>query len=115
MQKLAIIIVNRDIEKAVSAQLIAEKFVFTRLGSSGGFLRKKNSTLLIGLSEERIEKLTALLKAVASERSTLIPATGGSPLSAESGIPSELPLGAAPITMGGATLFIIPVDRVERV
>jgi uncharacterized protein YaaQ len=114
VQKLAIIVVNRDIEKALSAQLVAEKFIFTRLGSNGGFLRKKNSTLLIGLSEERVEKLTQILKAVASERSTLIPASGGSPLSTESGLP-ELPLGAAPITVGGATLFIVPLDRFERV
>jgi len=111
---LAIIIANRDIERTLTQKLLAEKFVLTRIGSSGGFLRKKNITLLLGLTKERVEQLLALVRAVATEKSQLISAEGETPLATEAGVP-EVPLGATPLRVGGATIFILAVQKTLRV
>jgi uncharacterized protein YaaQ len=111
--KLAIIVCNRDVERQATRELVAKKFVFTRIGSTGGFLRKKNVTLLVGLADNRVNELITLLKKITPETDALIPADSGSMLGAEAGAP-EVPLGAAPLRVGGATLFIVPVEQTVR-
>ncbi len=110
MNKLVLIVVNKDIEKKVSQQLIDNKFRFTRIGSSGGYLRKKNITLLIGVKNKDVKLLVRTIKKVAQKKSSLIGSDQGTPLTAETGMPG-LPAGAAPIKMGGATIFVLPVDQ----
>lgn len=112
--KLAIIIANRNIERTLTDKLLAEKFVLTRIGSTGGFLRKKNITLLLGLAEERIDKLLSIVTSIASEKNSLISADAETPLATEAGLP-DLPLGAAAVRTGGATVFILPVEKTLRV
>ena len=114
MNKLALIIVNRDIEKSFTKKLVEDKFVFTRIGSTGGFLKKKNVTLLIGLEEDRVPRLIEVLKCCGNERETLIGSDSGVTLSDEAGAPG-VPLGAAPLHVGGATLFILPVEKILKV
>lgn len=111
--KLAVLIVNHDIERAVTARLIAERFVFTRLASSGGFLRKKNATLLLGIEDARVTALVALLKQAATSGEQLVAADPTAPLSSEAGMP-EVQLGAATLKVGGASLFVLPVEQFER-
>ncbi|MFO0702435.1 MAG: cyclic-di-AMP receptor [Candidatus Andersenbacteria bacterium] len=111
--KLAVLILNHDIDRAVTERLVAERFVFTRLASSGGFLRKKNATLLVGVEDSRVDALVALLRTAAPEREQLVAADPATSLSAEAGLP-EVQLGAAPLHVGGATLFVLPVERSER-
>ncbi len=110
MNKLVIIIANRDIEKKVSKALLENKFRFTRVGSTGGYLRKKNFTLFVGINTEKVDKLIEIVKKVASEKGSFIGSDSGSNLSTEAGMPN-LPLGAAPIKVGGATIFVVPVEQ----
>ncbi len=112
--KLAIIIANRDVERTLTNALLAEKFFLTRIGSRGGFLRKKNITLLLGLAEERVEKLLSIVTTVGSEKNSLVSADTEAPLATEAGLP-ELPLGAAALRTGGATVFILAVEKTLRV
>lgn len=114
MSALAIIVVNRDIEKLLTKKLVTEKFFFTRINSTGGFLKKKNITLLVGLKKtESISKLKNILKNVASEKNTFIGADSGQILSKESGA-LDLPQDAASFKIGGATLFIVPLNEIVR-
>jgi uncharacterized protein YaaQ len=51
-----IIAVIRDVDDpAISEQLTEGGFRFTRVASTGGFLRKGNVTLLIGLPEDKVD------------------------------------------------------------
>lgn len=111
--KLAIVICSRNTERAVTDKLVAERFVFTRIGSNGGFLRKKNATLLIGVDDGRLEALIALVRAAAPQREQLVAPDPTGPLSSEAGSP-EVQLGSAPLHVGGATMFVLPVERLER-
>jgi uncharacterized protein YaaQ len=58
-----IISVIRDVDdQPLTERLTREGFRFTRMASTGGFLRKGNVTLLIGLPEEQIEAVTEIFR-----------------------------------------------------
>ncbi|MFO0704691.1 MAG: cyclic-di-AMP receptor [Candidatus Andersenbacteria bacterium] len=114
MALLAIAIVDHTREGAVRKRLVAQEFVFTRLGSSGGFLRKRSATLLIGLpNEKRLADLKKILGSAGKERSALVSGTDISSLGQETG-QVDVPVGAARLTLGGTTLFVVRLQELER-
>ena len=62
--KLMLIIVRDEDTDQVTQELIQNDFRVTRMASTGGFLRRGNSTLLVGVEDERVEQVTDLLKRV---------------------------------------------------
>jgi uncharacterized protein YaaQ len=76
------------------------------LASTGGFLGRRNATLLIGLPESGEEKVLEALKAACRQRvEYLAIPLEGSPLP----MPSPVP-----VTVGGVTVFTLPVERFEE-
>jgi len=77
-----------------------------RLASTGGFLGRRNATLLVGLPEQMEEKVLQTLQTVCRQRvEYLAIPLEGSPLP----MPSPVP-----ITVGGATVFTLPVAQFEE-
>jgi len=113
MNKLAILIINRDIERQLNKDLVDNKFIFTRIASTGGYLRRKSITLLIGIKKERLKELMAILKKIAPAHESLVTADSGATLSNESGLPNLTP-GTASLKVGGATLFLLPLEKIEH-
>lgn len=65
--KMMIVLVNdRDATEVISA-LIEREFRVTRIASSGGFLRRGNSTLIIGIEEEKIDAALEVIRASCQE------------------------------------------------
>ncbi len=60
--KLVIAIVKDSDAFAVSDALVEREFRMTRIASTGGFLRRGNVTLLIGVREERLEELFEVIE-----------------------------------------------------
>ena len=50
--KLMIIIVRNEDDEGVIRELVQKDFRVTRMASTGGFLRRGNSTLLVGVEDE---------------------------------------------------------------
>ncbi|OGN74422.1 MAG: hypothetical protein A2X25_05915 [Chloroflexi bacterium GWB2_49_20] len=74
--------------------------------SSGGFLGRRNATLVVGLPDDQEETvIKALSKSCHQRVEYLAIPLEGSPLP----LPSPIP-----ITVGGATIFTLPVDRFEE-
>jgi uncharacterized protein YaaQ len=65
MKLLVAIIRARDTDGILSA-LIEADFGVTHIASTGGFLRRVNSTLLIATEEERVDEAIAVIREVAS-------------------------------------------------
>ena len=58
-----IIAIVRDVDAgAVIDQLVAHDYGVTRVASTGGFLRRGNVTLLIGVEEPEVQPVIALLR-----------------------------------------------------
>ncbi len=78
----------------------------TRLPSVGGFLGRRNATLLIGLPADRKAEIESTLRENCRQRVEYIAV----PLES-----APLPLPApTPITIGGATVFSIEVEHFEE-
>ncbi len=76
------------------------------LASAGGFLGRRNATLLIGLPRGHEEEVLRELRKSCRQRvEYLSMPLEGSPL------PMPTPI---PVTVGGATVFALPVERFEE-
>jgi len=79
----------------------------TFLSSAGGFLGRRNATLLIGLPADKEERALAVLREACRQRIEYLtlPMEG-----------TPLPLPApVPVTVGGASVFALPVERYEEI
>ena len=97
---------DQDLETATKAlQGIGASLTYP--SSAGGFLGRRNATLLIGLpvAKEK-EALDALHTACRQRIEYMILPLEGSPM------PMPAPV---PVTVGGATVFALPVERFEQI
>ena len=105
--KLIVAIVNYDDANAVTQALSKNGFSSTRLSTTGGFLMAGNVTLLIGLEESKVPHALEVIREHSHSRKQVIPAT------------TDLSVGGYPpanveVTVGGATIFVVDVDRYEH-
>ncbi len=61
--KLMIMITRDEDSDAVVQTLVQNQFRVTRMSSTGGFLRRGNSTLLVGVEDDQVEPVIELLRA----------------------------------------------------
>lgn len=108
MKLVLAIISKEDAEKTVSSLNKAD-FRATRIDSVGGFLKEKNSTLLIGVEAKQVDKVLELIKEHAkshTEQLTPTPTMGG---------PGDFFMAdPVEVTVGGATVFVLDVDQFKR-
>jgi uncharacterized protein YaaQ len=98
------VVQEQDAEKAVRTLTRLGLYV-TRLSSYGGFLGRRNTTLLIGLNESQVPiAVQALAQSCRRRVEYLATPLEGSPL------PYPSP---TPVTVGGATIFTLEVERHE--
>ena len=105
--KLVIAIVNRDDANTVTQNLTKQGFYSTKLASSGGFLLAGNITLLIGVAEGKVQQVIDIIREYSHSRKQLIPATSEMCMNYMPSMPVE-------VTVGGATVFVVDVERFER-
>ncbi len=102
---LVAVVQEQDMTSAVRA-LKRLNFGVTRLPSLGGFLGRRSSTLLIGIPAGKEETaLKALQKNCRTRVEYVTIPLEGTPL------PIPAP---TPITVGGATIFTLEVERYEE-
>lgn len=60
--KLVIVILGDGEAEAAVRKLVEAGFRVTRLASSGGFLRRGNTTLLLGMEPEKVDQAIAVVR-----------------------------------------------------
>jgi uncharacterized protein YaaQ len=102
------VIQDKDSHRLLGA-LTQAGFMATKLASTGGFLREGNTTLLVGVEDEQVEKVVSIIKSTCRAREQLV--TPLSPMGgpADSYIPYPVE-----ILVGGATVFVLSVERFEK-
>lgn len=60
--KLIITVIPGSDCDAVSIALTEKKFRVTQIASSGGFLRKGNATLLVGVDDEELDEAVSIIR-----------------------------------------------------
>ena len=107
--KLIIAIVNNDDSSTVQSALTEGGFFVTKLATSGGFLKKGNTTFFIGTNDDKVYSAIEIIKANAKKRVEKEPTVP----------PTEMGEFFTPIIVdvlvGGATVFVVDVDRFEKI
>ncbi len=107
--KLVVAIVHNDDAGALRNALRDNNYQSTLISTTGGFLREGNSTFLVGVEAGKLEDLLVLIKKNCTTRTQLV---NPMPPVME---PGELYL-AQPVEVqvGGATIFVMDVERFEK-
>lgn len=102
------VVQGEDAGRAVQA-LSQAGFAVTRLASQGGFLQQGNSTLLIGVDDDRVEGAISVLRDNCRERNRYL--TPVPPLVEPGEFFMPYPV---EVQVGGATVWVLPVESFER-
>ena len=93
--KLIIAIIQDDNISKVSKVLMENKISSTKLSSTGGFLKSGNTTLVMGIEDEQIDKVIELIQSKTSGK--------------------KVQKGKEEVTVRGANLFVIDVDQYVKI
>ena len=108
--KMVIAIVQNEDTNLLTEALMENKFSVTKLATTGGFLRVGNTTLLIGVEDEKVDQVIEIVREVAKCREQIITTTTPSAYGTE--MFSTYPI---KIQVGGATIFVVDVERFEKI
>jgi uncharacterized protein YaaQ len=103
--KLIIAVVQDKDSHRLSQALIDEEIRVTKLASTGGFLKSGNTTFLIGVDDEHVNRVLNIIQHNCRSRKRLMSPMGGSDL---------YPSPPMEVQVGGATVFVLPVERFEQ-
>ncbi len=93
----------------LSGELVKANFRATKLASTGGFLRAGNTTFMIGIDDDQVDAVMTVINKSCKIREQLV-----TPITPMSGTTdSYLPL-PVEVQVGGATVFVMPVERFEH-
>jgi uncharacterized protein YaaQ len=110
MKLIFAIVHNEDGHKVTNA-LNKNSFGVTKLCSTGGFLRAGNTTLLVGVEDDQVDKVIELIEKESKSRKEVVSASMA-PSTTMMGMFMTNPI---EVTVGGATIFVVNVERMERV
>ena len=107
--KLIIALVQDKDSHLLSDEFAKDNTRSNRLATIGGFLRAGNTTFLVGIEEERVEEVLSIIRENCESREQLTTPPVHLDTTLEAGM--SMPV---PIRVGGATVFVVPVDAFYR-
>ena len=107
--KLVIAIVQDKDSSRLSNALVKEGFRATKLASTGGFLKSGNTTFMIGIEDERVQEVIQVIKSNCKVRDQLV-----TPVSPMGGTTDSYIPFPVEVQIGGAAVFVVPVERFEH-
>ena len=108
--KLIIAIVQDEDASRLINTLMMEDYRVTKLATTGGFLRAGNTTLLVGVEDELLDKAMGLIEKVCQSRKQM--ASSPTPVSGTTGMYVPFPV---EVTVGGATIFVLDVEQFKKI
>lgn len=107
--KLIIAVVQDKDSNRLTEALSKQNFKTTKLASSGGFLKEGNTTLMIGCEEDRVQEALDTIEHNCSQRSQMVAPISPMGGNADSYIPKPVK-----VEVGGATVFVLPIDAFHQ-
>ena len=106
--KLILAIVNSDDSYEVQTNLSKNGYYLTKLATTGGFLKKGNTTFFIGTNDDKVEHAVGIIKENSKKRVEKEPTVP----------PTEMGEFFTPIMVdvlvGGATVFVLDIEQFEK-
>ncbi len=107
--KLVVAIVHADDASGLLSQLSSQGFRATRIKTAGGFLRETNATVFLGVQDHEVETVLHVIRENCITRRQRIDAVPAVMEAGEFFLPFPVE-----VEVGGATVFVMPVERYER-
>lgn len=104
--KLVIAIVQNEDSNKLQRAFVKENIRATRLSTTGGFLSEGNTTFLIGTEDEQVDHVLDVIKSKSEAREEYV-----QPNIISTGLEMNMPV---KVTVGGATCFVVDVDKFKR-
>lgn len=108
MKLIYAIVQNEDVNGLTTA-LTKKGYSSTRYKSTGGFLRQGNTTVLIGSDDEKVDEVIRTIRESCHTRTQYINPLPPVMEPGEFYMPYPVD-----VQVGGATVFVVPVERFER-
>lgn len=105
--KLIMAIVNNDDSSIVASKLTSGGYSVTKLATTGGFLKAGNTTFILGVEDEKVDDVISIISNHSKKRTQLLPATS-------SITPGPFPSVPVEVQVGGATVFVMNIERFEK-
>ncbi len=105
--KMIIAIISKEDANEVSLALTKARFSVTKLATTGGFLMAGNITLIIGTQAEKVDEAISIIEQYSQQRKEVVPSTATYGIGVSTAFPLE-------VTVGGATIFVLDVERFEK-
>jgi uncharacterized protein YaaQ len=107
--KLVAAIVHSEDAGALVDALLEKEYRTTRLSSSGGFLKQGNATIIVGVEDDQVDAVLELISANCHARKQFVNPMPPIMEPGEFYMPYPVE-----VEVGGATVFVLPVERFER-
>ncbi len=104
--KLIIAIVQDDDSIDLIDELTDKGYRVTKLATTGGFLKSGNTTLMIGVEKENVDTVLKIIEDTCKTREQIV--TTPSPVTGATGVYVPYPV---EVEVGGATVFVVDVDK----
>ena len=110
-KKMLLAVIQGDDYTATVDELNRNGFFATVLSSTGGFLKKRSMTLMIGIDEERTQDVLDILKRCAGKRQQM---TYSSMAMNAGGPNAAVPMMPVQMSVGGIVVFILDLDDIQK-
>jgi len=107
--KLVIAMVQDEDSLELIDSITEAGFRVTKLATTGGFLKSGNTTLLIGVDKEQVQSVIDVIEEVCKRRKQIVTTT--SPITGNIDMFMSYPI---EVEVGGATVFVVDVDKYIR-
>ena len=108
--KLIIAIVQDEDASRLINSLMSDGYRVTKLATTGGFLRSGNTTLLVGVEDDKLKNAMSIIEKVCKSRKQI--ASSPAPISGTTGVYVPYPI---EVTVGGATIFVLDVEQFAKI
>ncbi len=108
MKLIMAVVQDQDSNRLLKA-LTEHNFRVTKLASTGGFLKSGNTTFIIGTEDIRVQKALDIIKTNCQSRQKLVAPVSPIGGNTDSYVPYPLE-----IEVGGATVFVLPVEQFHQ-
>jgi uncharacterized protein YaaQ len=108
--KMVVAVVQAEDASGLLTQLSNRGFRATRIKTAGGFLREANAAIFVGVEDEEVEMVVHTIRENCTTRQQQITAIPAVMEPGEFFLPYPVE-----VEVGGATIFVLDVERFERV
>ena len=109
MKLVLCIVQDQDASDLVDA-LTDNGYRVTKLATTGGFLKSGNTTLMMGVDEDKVDQVMGVIEEVCKTRKQMV--TSPPPTAGATSVYMTYPV---EVRIGGATIFVIDVDRFAKI